>query len=246
LRASPPTNAGSGSTASSPTVITVNCPNLTITKSADNGTISAGDLAAYTIVVTNEGPGTATNVHVQENVPAGVTWTVSVEDPQPAGSGCTSSVAEGGSPSISCDFSSLAAGASVTIHLSGETTTANCGTLHNVATVSAGNEDRGMLEDNSASADIVVECPGINIAKSNNQTGSVLPGTNVTYTLLVTLTDGTANNVTVVDTLPNGLDAPTNISDAGTWDASARTITWHLGDLAAGQKTLTYRGQGVC
>ena len=236
-------NAGSGSTASAPTVITVNCPNLTITKSADNGTISAGDLAAYTIVVTNEGPGTATNVHVQENVPAGVTWTVSVEDPQPAGSGCTSSVASDQPQSISCDFSSLAAGASVTIHLSGETTTANCGTLHNVATVSAGNEDRGMLEDNSASADIVVECPGINIAKSNNQTGSVLPGTNVTYTLLVTLTDGTAKNVTVVDTLPNGLDAPTNISDAGTWDASARTITWHLGDLTAGQKSVTYQAR---
>ena len=340
--------------------ITVNCPNLTIIKSADNGTISAGDLAAYTITVTNAGPGTATGVHLDEQLPAGVEWTVTIDDPAPAG-GCVSSDGTDDPQSITCDFASMADGDSVTIHLSGETDAADCGTLHNVATVSGDNEDPQQLDDNSASADIVVECPGLNIAKSavddeidggdtasfeivvwntgpgeahnvtvsdelpgglswtensgdcsvagnvlscsfgdlgigsfetsearvtvsaettradcgelenlavasadnngdvdddatitidcptvaiektNDQTQSVLPGTTVSYTLKVTVTGGTAQDVTVVDTLPDGLDAPTNISNGGSFDATGSTITWHLGDLAPSETTLTYQ-----
>ncbi len=226
--------------------ITVNCPNLTITKSADNGTISAGDLASYTIVVANEGPGTATNVHLEEDLPDGVDWDVAIADPIPAGSACASSMSNDGSQSASCDFASLAEGEAVTILVSGLTDTADCGMLHNLASVSGDNENPADLDDNQASADIVVLCPGINIAKTNDQVAPVLPGTNVTYTLMVTLTEqGTAHDVTVVDTLPEGLDAPTDISDGGSYDASTRTITWNLGDLDAAESpvSLSYQAK---
>jgi uncharacterized repeat protein (TIGR01451 family)/fimbrial isopeptide formation D2 family protein len=212
--------------------ITVDCPNLQIVKTADADTISAGDEAAYTIVVTNHGPGAATNVHLDEQLPSGVDWSVSVHGAVTQG-GCASSDSSTDPQSITCDFASLAAGASVTIHLSGKTDAADCGTLHNVATVSGDNEDQAQLDDNADAADVTVLCPGINIAKSNDQAGSVLPGTNVSYTLMVTLTEGTAHDVVVVDTLPDGLDAPTGISDDGVWNAVARTITWELGDLDA-------------
>jgi fimbrial isopeptide formation D2 family protein len=79
------------------------------------------------------------------------------------------------------------------------------------------------------------------IQKTNDQTASVLPGTVVTYSLKVTVGDGPAASVQVVDTLPAGLDAPTNISDSGAWNATDRTITWNLGDLATGEYSLSYQ-----
>jgi uncharacterized repeat protein (TIGR01451 family)/fimbrial isopeptide formation D2 family protein len=341
-------------------IITVDCPNLTVEKSADNGTVSAGDLAEYTITVTNEGPGTAKDVHLDENVPDGLSWSIdSVTGADPAS--CASSVSTDQPQSITCDFGSLDEGESVTIHLSATTAAADCGTLHNVATVSGSNEDPEQLDDNQASADIVVECPGLNVAKdavddsivggdtaafsivvwnagpgtarnvtlsdelpgglnwtensddcsiangilscsfgdlgvssmaestarvtvsaettrgacgtlentaiasadnnedvdddasiavhcptvaiekTNDQTASVLPGTVVTYSLKVTVGDGPAESVRVVDTLPAGMEDPTNISNGGTWNAAARTITWSLGDLATGEYSLSYQ-----
>jgi uncharacterized repeat protein (TIGR01451 family)/fimbrial isopeptide formation D2 family protein len=341
--------------------ITVDCPNLTIEKTADEGTISAGDQAGYTITITNEGPGTAYDVHFEDVVPSGLTWGIESVDPAEAGSCASSMDSEHGQLGISCDFPELAEDASVTIHLTAETTAEACGTLHNVATVSGDNENPQLTGDNEDSADIVVECPGLNIAKdavddsivagdtaaftivvwnagpgmaydvtlsdelpgglawtensddcsiadgvlscsfgdlavgsmadstarvtvsaettrdacgtlenvavatagndgqvdddasiavhcptigiqkTNDQTTSVLPGTVVTYTLDVTVTDGPAASVQVVDTLPAGLDAPTDISDGGTWNATARTITWDLGDLATGEYELSYQ-----
>jgi fimbrial isopeptide formation D2 family protein/uncharacterized repeat protein (TIGR01451 family) len=69
----------------------------------------------------------------------------------------------------------------------------------------------------------------------------VLPGTVVTYTLTVSVSNGPANDVTVVDTLPAGLDDPTSISNGGTWSSADRTITWHFASLADGDIVLTYK-----
>ena len=62
----------------------------------------------------------------------------------------------------------------------------------------------------------------------------------MTYTLTLTVTDGPAEDVMVVDLLPEGLDDPTNISDGGDFEPLTRTITWDLGDLATGEYVLTY------
>lgn len=197
--------ASAGDDNQSSHTITVDCPNLEMFKSADAGTVSAGDAAAYTIVVTNHGPGTAKNVHLDEQLPAGVEWNVSVEEPAPAG-GCVSSDGSADPQSITCDFASLADGASVTIHLSGETDAADCGTLHNVAMVSAANEDPAQLDDNSASADVVVECPGLNIAKSAVD-DEIVGGQTASFEIVVwNAGPGTAHDVMVSDKLPGGLD----------------------------------------
>ena len=47
----------------------------------------------------------------------------------------------------------------------------------------------------------------------------------------------------VVDTLPDGLEEPENISNGGSFDATDGTITWDLGDLADGEYTLTYEAR---
>ena len=124
--------------------------------------------------------------------------------------------------------------ASVTV--TADTTREDCGSLHNVATAHADNSD-----DVQASADIDVTCPIISIAKDNDTDGPVLPGTVVTYTLTVTVSDGPATDVTVSDMLPAGLDAPTDISDGGTFSAAIGVITWHFASLPDGDKVLTYK-----
>src|SRR5439155_7188386 len=73
------TNGGSGSTASNPTVITVNCPVLAITKIADDSSVDAGHSIGFAIEVTNNGPGVAKNVTLNDPLPAGtgVSWSIS-------------------------------------------------------------------------------------------------------------------------------------------------------------------------
>jgi fimbrial isopeptide formation D2 family protein len=92
-----------------------------------------------------------------------------------------------------------------------------------------------------ASASIHVNCPTVAIEKSNDQPEPVLPGTVVSYALTVTVGDSQASDVVVTDTLPEGLDAPTSISDGGAYDDATRTISWELGDLDPGSYELTYQ-----
>ena len=62
--------------------ITCQKPSLTVTKTPDNQSISAGTDAEFTMVVSNGGPGTATNVTLNDPLPAGGDWSISG---QPAG-----------------------------------------------------------------------------------------------------------------------------------------------------------------
>src|SRR4029077_12372893 len=56
--------------------ITVNCPNLAITKTADAVSVSAGSNIGFTIGVSNSGAGTAKDVTLSDALPggAGVNW----------------------------------------------------------------------------------------------------------------------------------------------------------------------------
>jgi hypothetical protein len=84
--------------------------------------------------------------------------------------------------------------------------------------------------------------PTVSIVKVNNQVAAVPPGTNVSFTLTVTVTNGPADDVIVVDTLPLGYNAPTNISPGGSYDPTTRKITWDLGDeVANGPHVVTYQ-----
>jgi fimbrial isopeptide formation D2 family protein/uncharacterized repeat protein (TIGR01451 family) len=221
--------------------VTIQCPGLNIAKTAAKSPIDGGDQASFSIVVWNVGTGTALNAKLSDPLPAGdgnLSWSIS---PAYSGPGSCSITGSVGSQTLSCSFGDLPGGTSMeepsaSITLVATTARADCGTLPNKATVSA---DNNAPKDASASID--VKCPVISIAKSNNQPNPVLPGTVVTYTLKVTVADGPASNVTVVDTLPAGLDAPTSISDSGTWNGTSRTITWQFNSLANGDKTLTYQ-----
>jgi fimbrial isopeptide formation D2 family protein/uncharacterized repeat protein (TIGR01451 family) len=226
--------------------ITVECPGLNITKVADHESIDAGQQASYTIVIWNAGPGTAFDAAWSDDLPDGVSWSIDLVNADNDDS-CISGVDQSGHQSVSCQFGDLGASAKPTapygenspgkvIVVSGRTDREDCGDLDNTAFATASNAD-GV----HASATIHVNCPTVAIDKSNDQPDPVLPGTVVSYTLAVTVGDSQASNVIVTDTLPDGLDAPTSISDGGAYDAATRTITWELGDLDAGSYELTYR-----
>ena len=190
------TSSNDGSPSTGPVTITVDCPDVQVVKTADNGTISAGDTAAFTIVVTNNGPGVAKHVTLSDTLPVGVDW-------QQDNADCSITTGV-----LSCDFGNLASGASRTIHVTGKTDAADCGTLHNTATVSATNESSDDLGNNTSSADITVNCPGISVTKTADD-ATVDAADQVGFTITVANAGpGTATDVHLDDPLPTnpGLD----------------------------------------
>ena len=190
------TSSNDGSPSTGPVTITVDCPDVQVVKTADNGTINAGDTAAFTIVVKNNGPGVAKGVTLTDTLPAGVAWQEDNQDCQIANNVLT------------CDFGDLASGATRTIHVSGKTDAADCGTLHNTATVSATNESSDDLGNNTSSADITVNCPGISVTKTADD-ATVDAADQVGFTITVANAGpGTATDVHLDDPLPTnpGLD----------------------------------------
>jgi fimbrial isopeptide formation D2 family protein/uncharacterized repeat protein (TIGR01451 family) len=222
---------------------TVECPGMNVTKVADKSPIDAGETASYTMVVWNSGPGTAFGATFHDELPDDVNWSIQLLNGDADDACSVASSAIPGQPvhwSADCQFhdlpvTSMANGKQ--IRISGVTDRADCGTLDNDAFADADNDDRV----GPAEASITVKCPRISIVKVNNQPNPVLPGTVVSYTVTVTVSDGPANAVVVKDVLPAGLDAPTSISNGGSYTVATRTITWNLGQLANGSYALTYQ-----
>ena len=187
--------AGNNSTPAVP--IAVNCPVITVAK-VGNGPINAGDNAVYTITVTNNGPGTATDVRVSDTLPAGVQWAGGTPFPVPA---C--GITDNG---LSCTFASMAASTTQVIRVVGVTDAADCVGLNNelVSVVTAGGG--GANDENTP---IVVNCPDMTVVKVGNADpiNAGDPDTRARYTITVdNAGDGEANNVDFTDVLPAGLN----------------------------------------
>jgi uncharacterized repeat protein (TIGR01451 family) len=116
---------------------------LAITKTAAPNPATVGNAITWTMVVTNNGPSSATGVTVADPLPAGTSF-VSVATTQGS---CT------GGALISCQLGSMPVGTSVTITL--VTTATATGTITNTATT-VGNEQETNTANNTASASTVV------------------------------------------------------------------------------------------
>lgn len=219
-------SGGSGSDGSS---VIVQCPDITITKSADNSPILAGEVASYTITVLNkagQNVGIAHDVVVDDDLPAGISWTDDSADCAIAGG------------MLHCDFGDLAPGESRSVTVSGTTSTADCGDLPNLATTAASNEPDEATGDNSDDATIVVRCPEIGIDKTADD-DLVEPNQTVTYTINVTVFDGPVTGAVVADELPVGqtyVDGSQDSTPAATFAVSpdGRTLTWTFASLSDG------------
>ena len=208
----------------------VECPDLEVEKTADAAKVSAGDDIGFTITVTNNGPGTATNVTLNDPLPAGsgVDWSI-----DPANADCTITGSPG-SETLECDFGDLAAGASASVHVKSPTAFASCQEYPNTATADADNHD-----EVTANATTEVECPDLEIEKTPDMQ-TVQAGSDITFSIVVTNNGpGAAHDLTLNDPLPTGNgNASWSVSQQpaqGSCSVAAATqiLTCDFGDLAA-------------
>ena len=166
--------------------IVVECADVSVVKAADVSPISAGQTAAFSITVTNNGPDTAVNVVLDDTLPAGVNWIAGgvTLNGNPIANPCDP-IAGG---VLHCDLGDMANGDVFVIHIGGDTDFADCGTLHNTVTIGADNEPAGADGNNTAEADIVVNCPVLGIAKTADHEAPVLIGSQIGFTITVATT----------------------------------------------------------
>lgn len=179
---------------------------LSITKSNNGSTVTAGNQVSYTINVTNNGPSAVTNAPVVDNLPVKLTnasWICLAS----SGSSCG---ATSGTGSINSTVT-LANGGTATYTLTATVAADAIGTLTNTASVSApsGSTDPSSGNNSASDTDNVISQSDLRITKTANPTQPV-PGSQFTYTVTVT-NDGPSpvTGATVVDNVPAIL---TNVS----------------------------------
>jgi uncharacterized repeat protein (TIGR01451 family) len=224
-------------------------PGITVLKTADDGTVQAGNEIGFTITVTNPGNVTLSNVTLTDPLPSGpgVTWTVASTSGDTGGLTCAIAT-----NTLTCTKSSLAAGASFTVHVTSPTSTDSCKTYDNTATVTSGQLS------GSSSDSIVVEGCGVDLAltKDSDVVVAAVPGDSASFSIVVTNNgNATAHDVTVIDTVPAGLDVVDasftgGSNGPGTCDISGQDVSCDIGSLLAGASaTVTIDvtvGAGAC
>ena len=211
-------------------VLTVVAPSLSISKTADAPTVSAGDAMGFTVTVNNNGLGAANNVTISDALPGGtgVNWAIS---PAYAGPGTCSVTGVVPTQTLSCSVGTLAPSGSASVHVTSPTVRASCGTYPNSATVAATNNPTVP----PATASVTVQCPNLSITKTADST-SVSAGTPIGFTIAVTNAGpGVAKSVTMSDALPAGSGITWSISPAQAGcSITAGALTCAFGDLASG------------
>jgi uncharacterized repeat protein (TIGR01451 family) len=121
--------------------------NLSLAQTASPNPGIAGATLSYRLVVTNNGPASATNVAVADNLPSGVVF----------GSVSTTQGACGGTGPVNCTIGTLSNGASAIITINVTSPTA-AGQITNNASVTAGETDPD-TSNNSSSLVTVIDTP---------------------------------------------------------------------------------------
>lgn len=182
-----------------------------------------GVQAAFQVVITNNGPATATNVILNESFGPGATIvSTSAGTIKPSAAG----------DSISANLGSLASGASTTVTIL--VNPSRSGTLTDSATISAIEFDPETGNNTSSSTNLVSPVD-LAVTTAGSPT-SLLVGGVATYVITVTNNGpATATNVIFNDLLPSGatLEGATS-SQGAVAPASDTTVTGNLGSLAPG------------
>src|SRR5207244_11559024 len=175
-------------------------------KTVDSPTPNVGDTITFTVKLSNTGPSSATNVQLQDLLPAGLAFV-------------SSSASQG---SYDSTFGTWTVGtvnntASATLLLSARVVSANAQT--NTASVSHADQFDPNPGNNSSSATETPQQADLAVQKSvNNPTPNV--GDTITFT--ITLTDNgpnSASNVQLSDPFPAGLTFPSAAPSQGTYNS---------------------------
>jgi uncharacterized repeat protein (TIGR01451 family) len=208
---------------------TVQCPAVTVTKTADAPTVNAGEPIGFVITVTNAGPATAAAVVVSDTLPSGsgLSWSIA--------SGRNGGLCTLTGNALSCPFGDLAPGASRSVHVTSPTTAAACKAIPNTASVALSNGP----DPAPATASTTVNCPALTLGKVADA-ASVAAGQPIGFTITVNngSTAGTATGVTITDDLLAGDGVAWSVdpasADAVLCSIAGGKLTCGFGDLVAG------------
>ena len=219
--------ASNASSVQASAIITVQCPALAATDTADAAAVAAGSSIGYTVTVSNTGTGAASSATLNDPLPSGtgVNWSI---NPAYSGPGtCAIS-----SQTLTCAFGTLASNAAASVHVTSATASGSCGAYSNLATAAASN-----ASSVQASASITVQCPAL-AATDTADSATVAAGGSIGYTVSVSNTGtGAANSATLSDPLPSGTGVNWSISPSysgpGTCAISNQILTCSFGTLAS-------------
>lgn len=214
---------------------------LVVTKTAP-ATAVAGTQLTYSLSVTNNGPSTATNVKINDIVPAGVSI-VSVTAP---GALCAAGIPGNAAQPTTCGFGSLAPGATKTEQIVVLIAPDTIGQLNNDATATSDTLDPNNANNAATASTLVSAEADLAVTKTAQPSPTVIAGQSLTYTVVVRNNGPSlARNVVLTDTLPAGvwLTGTTISSGGGVCALLAsppNTLSCHLGAIGAGNAVTVY------
>ena len=232
------TSATSNSSTAS---FTVSSPDLRMSKNRTPTSFVPGQAFAYTLLVTNAGPGSVTGAVITDATMTnftGTTWTCTSTGSAvcpPASPNTAAALAAGLTTGL------MPSGSTITITFNGSIPTSATGSVSNTARVDPPS-GQSIVESNTVNnqdtkTDPITQ-PDISVVKDNGQT-QLIPGQAVTYTVTVrNLGATTASNIGVTDTPPALL-----ITGSSPWSCSgtscvsagtARNLSVTLPTLPAG------------
>lgn len=211
-------NAGNDCTAPIETLVTNERADLSMDKSASSNQVKTGESLTYTLLVSNQGPDTATNVIVEDDLRSLLTQgglqSVSISPAPAAGFGCrlgnsgpylaTLGPVDGASQDLRCNLGTLANGSSATVSVEVLPLVATNAPRVNTATVFSPDVGDGNQNDNTDSATGNVSALVDIQALKTRPSASIPAGAPLLFTASVR-NDGpsTASDVHLVDSLPN-------------------------------------------
>jgi len=196
-------------------------PDVKITKTANKGTVNAGDGFTYTLKVESVSNTDATNVVITDSIPASLTIGA-------LPSGCTKA-----GQAVTCNVGNLAAGASKSYAIPVTTSNASCPSVDNTGKVTADNDSNAANNEDSASVNVTCQTPKPNIAiEKTASKGTVASGDGFDWNLKVTNTSNVnATSVVIKDTIAGSLTIGTLPNGC---TKTGQDITCNVGNLAAG------------
>ena len=212
--------------AQSRAAVTCASADIAITKTDSVDPVVAGNPLGYTLTVTNTGPDTATDVVVEDALPAGVIFGSAT----PSQGTCS----EAGGV-VSCDLGDLASGASATVLIDVTPTTA--GSLSNSASVSSDAADPDQGNNTATELTTVSPVPGAaDLAVALSESADpVTAGDPLTITVDVdNAGPDPAVNTVLVYTPPANVSLGTVVPSQGSCAVNATQVVCDLGGLASG------------
>jgi uncharacterized repeat protein (TIGR01451 family) len=202
---------------------------VALTLSASAPSVTAGQNLTYTITVTNNGPGDASNVTLTNVLPASATF-VSSSSTQG-----TAPTASGGAVSLG----PLAAGATATVMI---TVTPNANSIPSVtdtASISSQPADPNTKNNSANVTTTVTPAADVAVTISTQPPNSVPAGQNLTYTINVTNNGpNDATGVVLTDTLPplpaDGAFVLASSTIGSNPTLAGSTLTANIGTLTSG------------